>query len=246
MKLAGKTDIGNVRKENQDNYRAVRLPDDTVWAAVCDGMGGAAAGRLASQVATDKLEDCLSGVLPKLAQGQERLLLLKSIATANRAVYDESRKEEAHRGMGTTVVSVLVRDGTAHIAHVGDSRAYLCRQGALTQLTRDHSMVEQLVESGQLTPEQAEKHPRKNLITKALGIEPEVEPDYKNIPVENGDILLLCSDGLSGSLSEEKMLEILVRTPFFAIPRKLVESALREGGQDNITALVIGVEPTEE
>lgn len=246
MKLAGKTDIGNKRTENQDNYRAARLPDDTVWAAVCDGMGGAAAGKLASQIAIDRVEDCLSGALPQLAQGQERLLLIKTAMAANHTVYEESRTEPAKHGMGTTLVCVLIRDGTAHVVHVGDSRAYLYRGGNIQQITRDHSMVEQLVESGQLTREQAECHPQKNLITRALGVEPEVEPDYTPVKVCEGDILLLCSDGLSGSLTAEEMADIVGHTPFFSVPRKLIEKALKEDGHDNITALLIGVEPTEE
>lgn len=246
MKLAGKTDIGNCRRENQDNYRAARLPDDTVWAVVCDGMGGAAAGQLASQLATDALEDCFTAALPKLAQGQERLFLLKCLQKANRAVYEEALKEPANRGMGTTAVCVLVRDGTAHVAHVGDSRAYLCRPGEISRLTKDHSMVQQMVESGQLTRQQAEHHPRKNLITKALGVEPEVEGDYTCAPVRQGDLLLLCSDGLSGAVPDEELQRILEHTPFFITPRKLIERALEAGGQDNVTALLVGVEPTEE
>ncbi len=246
MKLAGKTDIGNCRRENQDNYRAARLPDDTVWAVVCDGMGGAAAGQLASQVATDALEDCFTAALPKLAQGQERLFLLKCLQKANKAVYEESLKDPANRGMGTTAVCALVRDGTAHIAHVGDSRAYLYRPGQFARLTKDHSMVQQMVESGQLTSQQAERHPRKNLITKALGVEPEVEGDYTFAAVQQGDILLLCSDGLSGAVADGELEQILGHTPFFITPRKLIEQALQAGSQDNVTALVIGVEPTEE
>lgn len=246
MKLTGKTDIGSCRKENQDNYRAARLPDDTVWAVVCDGMGGAAAGQLASQVATDALEDCFAAALPKLAQGQEHAFLLKCVAKANRAVYDEALKAPENKGMGTTTVCVLVRDGVAHIVHVGDSRAYLCRQGQLIQLTKDHSMVQQLVESGQLTSQEAAHHPQKNLITKALGVEPQVEGDYTCVPVRDGDLLLLCTDGLSGAVPDEQLLQILEHTPFFITPRKLIERALQAGGQDNVTALLVGVEPTEE
>lgn len=245
MKLAGKTDIGNVRKENQDNFRAARLPDDIVWAVVCDGMGGAAAGQLASQLATDTLEDCF-GVIQKLAQGQEREFLLRCMSSANRAVYMESIKSSSHRGMGTTAVCALVRDGTAHIVHAGDSRAYLCRHDTFTQLTRDHSMVQQMVESGKLTHDEAATHPNKNLITRALGIESEIECDYQRVAVQNGDILLLCSDGLTGFVSDDDISDILQHTPFFITPRKLIERALKAGGKDNITALLIGVEPTEE
>lgn len=246
MKLAGKTDKGGFRKENQDNYRAARLPDDTVWAVVCDGMGGAAAGQLASQIATDALEDCFTAGLAQLADGGEQAFLARCLAQANRAVYAESLRSPQNRGMGTTAVCVLVRRGTAHVAHVGDSRAYLCRPGELAQLTVDHSMVQQLVQSGQITRQQAAMHPNKNLITKALGVEPQVEGDYTSVPVRQGDVLLLCTDGLSGAVPDGQLQAILEHTPFFITPRKLVERALAAGSQDNITALLVGVEPTED
>ena len=142
-------------------------------------------------------------------------------------VWAESLKDPAHRGMGTTAVCVLVRRDTVHVAHVGDSRAYLCRPGELVQLTVDHTMVQQMVESGQITRQQAACHPHKNLITKALGVEPEVEGDYTSAPVKTGDVLLLCSDGLSGAVPAEQLQDILEHTPFFITPRKLVE---RGGG----------------
>ena len=161
-------------------------------------------------------------------------------------MYAESLKDPAHRGMGTTAVCVLVRRGTVHVAHVGDSRAYLCRPGELVQLTVDHTMVQQMVESGQITRQQAACHPHKNLITKALGVEPEVEGDYTSAPVKTGDVLLLCSDGLSGAVPAEQLQDILEHTPFFITPRKLVERALAAGSQDNVTAVLVGVEPTED
>ena len=246
MKLAARTDKGAYRAENQDSYRAARLPDDTVWAVVCDGMGGAAAGRLASLVAIDALEDAFEAGLPGLKEGAEREFLARCLDKANRAVYDESRKDPAHHGMGTTAVCALVRGGTAHIAHVGDSRAYLCRPGDFRQLTVDHTMVQQMVDSGQLTSQQAASHPRKNLITRALGVEPQVECDYVSVPVRRGDELLLCTDGLSGSVPAGILQNILEHTPFFITPRKLVERALAAGSQDNVTALLVGVEPTED
>lgn len=246
MKLAGKTDIGSCRNENQDNYRAARLPDDTVWAVVCDGMGGAAAGRLASQVATDALEDCFNAGLPGLEPGGEEALLARCITQANRAVYAESLKDPTHRGMGTTAVCALVRQGRVHVAHVGDSRAYLCRPGELVQLTVDHTMVQQLVESGQITRQQAACHPNKNLITKALGVEPSIQGDYTSAPVKKGDVILLCTDGLSGAVSADQLQDLLEHTPFFITPRKLVERALAAGSQDNVTAVLVGVEPTED
>ena len=129
MKLAGKTDIGSCRSENQDNYRAARLPDDTVWAVVCDGMGGAASGQLAAQIATDTMESCFESGLKNLPKGQERAFLMHCVTQANRAIYDQAQAHPENKGMGTTAVCCLVRHDTLHVAHVGDSRAYLCREG---------------------------------------------------------------------------------------------------------------------
>lgn len=246
MKLAGKTDIGSFRSENQDNYRAARMPDDTVWGIVCDGMGGAASGQLASQIATDALENCFEAGLRGLQRGQERAFLLHCITQANRAIYSHANENPDHKGMGTTAVCSLIRNEILHIVHVGDSRAYLCRGGQITQLTKDHSMVQQLVEAGRITTEEAEHYPHKNLITKALGVEPLVEADYTTVPVKTGDVILLCSDGLSGVVPDEQILSIVEQNPFFTVPRRLIDQALKAGGQDNITALLIEVEQTED
>ncbi len=246
MKLTGKTDIGGGRNENQDNYRAARLADDTIWAVVCDGMGGAASGKLASQIATDTLGNCLEAGLRGLGKGQERPFLMHCITQANRAVYSKSTEEAQHKGMGTTAVCCLLRDQMLHVVHVGDSRVYLCREGTITQLTKDHSMVQQLVETGRLTTEEAENYPHKNLITKALGVELSVEADYSSFPVQQGDVILMCSDGLSGVVPDAQMLSIVERNPFFSLPRRLIDQALQAGGQDNITVLLIEVEQTED
>lgn len=246
MKLAGKSDIGGGREENQDNYRASCLADGTVWAVVCDGMGGAAAGRLASQLATDTLENCFDAGLRGLQRGQERPFLQHCINQANRAIYASAKEVPENRGMGTTAVCCLVRNQELHIVHVGDSRAYLCRDGQITQLTKDHSMVQQLMESGKITSEEAENHPHKNLITRALGVEPGVIADYTTVPVRPADKILLCSDGLTGVVPDEKILSAIQQTSFFAIPGVLVQEALRAGGQDNITALLIEIEQTED
>lgn len=246
MKLAGKTDIGSCRSENQDNYRAARLPDDTVWAVVCDGMGGAASGQLAAQIATDTMESCFESGLKNLPKEQERAFLMHCVTQANRAIYDQAQAHPENKGMGTTAVCCLVRHDTLHVAHVGDSRAYLCREGQISQLTRDHSMVQELVEAGRLTSEEAENYPHKNLITKALGVEPGVQADYSSMPAQPGDVILMCSDGLSGVVPDSQLLAIIQHNPFFTVPRRLVEQALQAGGQDNITALLIEVEQTED
>ena len=172
MKLAGKTDIGSCRSENQDNYRAARLPDDTVWAVVCDGMGGAASGQLAAQIATDTMESCFESGL-KNCQGAGAGLSDALRHPANRAIYDQAQAHPENKGMGTTAVCCLVRHDTLHVAHVATPGLSL-PGGQISQLTRDHSMVQELVEAGRLTTEEAENYPHKNLITKALGVEPGV------------------------------------------------------------------------
>lgn len=246
MKLAAKTDIGGGRRENQDNYRAARLTDGSAWALVCDGMGGPKGGKLAAQLAVEALQEHFLQGAARCAPGEERAFLMAGLRQANAQVYAAAQKGGENQNMGTTAVCALVRQGVAHLAHVGDSRGYLCRGGQARQLTRDHSMVQQMVESGSITPEQAATHPDKNLITRALGVEAGVEPDYTNCTVQPGDVLLLCSDGLSNMVPDEELGRLAAAVPFFELPDALVEKALAAGGQDNITALVVGIEPEEE
>ena len=209
-------------------------------------MGGAAAGRLASQVATDALEDCFAEGLADLPEGGEQALLARCIAQANRAVYDESLKDPANRGMGTTAVCVLVRQGTVHVAHVGDSRAYLLHSGGLFQLTKDHSMVQELVEQGSITEQESYTHPQKNLITRALGVARTVTADCGEVEVSEGDVLMLCTDGLSNYVSADAIAGTLAGTPFYEAADELVEKALAAGGMDNITVLLVGVQADAE
>ena len=164
----------------------------------------------------------------------------------NRAVYDKATSDPDMLGMGTTGVCVYLYGDMAHIVHAGDSRAYLYRGGEIRQLTRDHSMVQQLVDSGQITREQAASHPQKNLITRALGVSANIVPEYNRCDVEPGDVLLLCTDGLTNMVPDEEIALILQETTFFDAPRILVDRALKGGGQDNITVLLMGVEVTEE
>ncbi len=246
MKIAALTDIGSCRQENQDNYCARQLPDGGGWGLVCDGMGGANGGRAASRIATDTMRACFAKELPHMPPAGEEQLLLHGFDAANRAVYEKATANTAMLGMGTTAVCAYVRGGKAHIAHAGDSRAYLFSGGRLRQLTRDHSMVQQLVDSGQITREQAAQHPQKNLITRALGVAANIVPEYDVCPVRAGDVLLLCTDGLTNMLPDEEIELILKETTFFGAPDLLLQRALHSGGQDNITILLMGVEATEE
>ena len=245
MKLAGKTDVGRVRRENQDDLRAGELPGGAAWGLVCDGMGGARGGREASHGACDVIERCFQEQYSRCAHGGEEAFLTQALESANHSVFQKSSREEALAGMGTTVVCALVRDGMATVCHAGDSRAYLFHEGKLRQLTHDHSYVQELVDSGTITPEEAEHHPQKNIITRALGVDYSLTPDCTAAAMAPGDILLLCTDGLTNALPAARIERLMAKAPFYDLPDRLVEAANAAGGPDNITALVLGAEPVE-
>jgi PPM family protein phosphatase len=229
---AYRTDTGRQRRANEDAYY-VRAP---VF-VVADGMGGAQAGEVASRIAAEAFDrDLPSGPEDALREVFE---------SANREIHEHAAQDEAHAGMGTTLTAAIVapeRDEVA-IGHVGDSRAYLLRGSKLERLTQDHSLVEELRRKGQLTDEQAEEHPQRSIITRALGPEAEVEPDIHTEPARAGDVYLLCSDGLTTMLGEERITQILrSATNLDAAVRALVDEANRAGGRDNITAVAFRLE----
>jgi protein phosphatase len=233
---ASKTDTGRQRNANEDSYFA-RGP---VF-AVADGMGGAQAGEVASRVAAGAFEAELD---PDRA-GEAQLEGI--VREANREIHDLARQDSARAGMGTTLTAALVGDDEVSLAHVGDSRAYVLRDGKLKRLTKDHSLVEELRRSGRLTDEQAEEHPQRSIITRALGPEPEVEVDTMTFAARAGDVFLLCSDGLTTMVGDEEIAELLssARTLRSAVSR-LVEAANRSGGRDNITAVAFRLEHAGE
>lgn len=247
MKIVAKTDIGKGRSENQDNYRAGRQKDDTVWAVVCDGMGGANGGALASAIAVEQMEETLvNGLQNAQSAAQLRSLLEHAAQQANTAVYTHAQKEPSLRGMGTTMVALILKNQIAYLTHAGDSRAYLYHAGTLDRLTRDHSMVQEMVENGTLTEDEAAVHPKKNLITRALGVSPALETEYGERRVRENDVLLLCSDGLTNFATEKELCDILENTEFFSTADEMIRLALDADGQDNITALLIKAEKSEE
>lgn len=245
MKIAAITDIGSCRQENQDNYCAQQLPGGTAWGIVCDGMGGVNGGRIAAHIATDTMQQYFTRQMRSLQPGGEKSFIMRGFDITNRAVYEKATSDPEMMGMGTTGVCAYAGGGLAHVVHAGDSRAYLFHEGEMRQITRDHSMVQQLVDSGKITREQAAQHPKKNLITRALGVSANIVPEYNRCEIEVGDILLLCSDGLTNMISDEEIALVLREVPFFEAPSILVDRALQAGGQDNITVLLMGVEITE-
>ena len=223
-----RTDTGRQRRENEDSAY-VHAP---VF-VVADGMGGAQAGEVASRIATETFSEGL----PRSGTPEDRLAEL--VRDANQRIYDRSRAEQGRAGMGTTLTAAYLADGHLAIAHVGDSRAYLLRDGELTRLTQDHSLVDELVRQGKLTEAQAAEHPQRSIITRALGPEPEVEVDTFSYPVQTGDTLLLCSDGLTSMIAEDQVAEILASaTTLEQAADQLISCANAAGGRDNITVVL--------
>ena len=230
---AFRTDTGRQRNANEDAL-FVRAP----IFVVADGMGGAQAGEVASKAAAEAFDLDLSAAPP------ERVLR-ETIAAANRQIHDLARADPSRAGMGTTLTAAIVNAESEEvgIGHVGDSRAYRLRDGRLERLTRDHSLVEEMRRKGQLTDAEAEEHPQRSIITRALGPEPEVEVDVQTVPAAPGDVFLLCSDGLTTMLDDERIAVLLAgATSMEAAVRALVDEANRAGGRDNITALAFRLE----
>lgn len=239
MQIFSKTDRGRVRTDNQDAYFAGKITDDSVFAVVCDGMGGANAGNVASELAVRHISEY---VIRSYRDGMDMTdtekTLKNAIVSANISLYDKAVNNAELAGMGTTAVAAFVKDGTAVIAHVGDSRIYLVN-GEIKQLTRDHSVVQSLIESGKITPEDAKVHPRKNVITRALGAEEDVAVDSDCINLSDGDTLLLCSDGLTNFLDDKDILRVFQNNDISAVAERLVETANENGGGDNITVVTV-------
>jgi serine/threonine protein phosphatase PrpC len=229
---AHKTDTGRQRHANEDSYYA-RAP----MFAVADGMGGAQAGEVASRIAAGAFEH---GRVSDDASAEGQL---EEIAQkANREIHKLAQEDSSRAGMGTTLTAALLRDDEVALGHVGDSRAYVLRNGKLKRLTKDHSLVEELRRQGRLTEEQAEEHPQRSIITRALGPEPSVNVDTMTFPAREGDVFLLCSDGLTTMVSDEEIREILVRSKTLrSAVNRLVDAANRGGGRDNITAVAFRV-----
>lgn len=239
MQIFAKTDKGKVREANQDAFYTNTLSDGTVLAVVCDGMGGASAGDIASKTAVEVISQyVLNAYNPSMTSDDKIRLLDNAILSANLEIFTLSQKDNRLNGMGTTAVVALVLENQAIICNVGDSRAYSVND-RLVQLTRDHSMVQSLVESGKLSPEEARVHPEKNVITRALGVEENVLTDSYVVEIKKDDKLLLCTDGLSNYASEDSILNIVNNNISDKVTDLLINEANLGGGRDNITAVVI-------
>ncbi|WP_017727259.1 Stp1/IreP family PP2C-type Ser/Thr phosphatase [Halalkalibacterium ligniniphilum] len=239
MDFAFLTDVGRLRPHNEDNGGIV-VNRSGVMAVVADGMGGHQAGDVASKMAYDLLEEAWQKEPQFESTQQVEQWLTENIARINISLYDRAKMDPNCQGMGTTLVVAVFIDEMLSIAHIGDSRAYLLNQFGFTQKTNDHSLVNELVRTGQITDEEAENHPRKNVLLRALGTEREVKMDVQSLNWEQGDILLLCSDGLSNKVDHDDILSILKQTNTVTSKvEQLIELANIRGGEDNITVALI-------
>lgn len=241
MNQWGLTDRGNVRAQNQDYFTIVRFSPEHALAVVCDGMGGAKSGNVASRLATDVfIREVKRTWNASLDDDALRQMLVDAVELANQAVYEHAQLSEDFSGMGTTLVAAFVKSDLAIAVNVGDSRAYLLREQGVTRITEDHSVVQLMVRRGEITEEEARTYPGKNLITRAVGTEPRVSCDVFTLRVAPGDAILLCSDGLSNLLTDQELLfEVVHAVHKEQCCQHLIEIAKDRGAPDNITAVLM-------
>lgn len=241
MQYWGLTDPGCTRTQNQDAFQIEQLDKNTLLCVICDGMGGAKSGNVASSLAVDVF--CQEvGRTWTSDMDRERLdqMLHNAVKLTNFTVHDQAQQFEDFTGMGTTLVAVLIHGKQATVVNVGDSRAYTINQNGVMQLTEDHSVVQMMVRNRELTKEQARSYPGKNLITRAIGTEAVVEPDIFHYKVERGDCLLLCTDGLSNIIDEQEMLfEVVHGDDKQQCCQRLLEIAKNRGAPDNVTSILV-------
>ena len=246
IEVAGHTHVGMKRNHNEDNF--LILPDENLC-CVADGMGGHSSGEIASKIAVEELaeffrmtsrdEEATWPFKMEKSRNYDENRLATGIKLANKSIYDKASSDAKYKGMGTTIVSVHFIHGTAYVGHVGDSRVYFFRQGVLKQLTEDHSLLNDYLKAKKLTPEEIENFPHKNVIVRALGMRETVQVDVSKVEPREGDVFLLCSDGLSGMVTDPQMQEILASTPELEKAcSRLIEMANAAGGNDNVTCVL--------
>ncbi|HKR08930.1 MAG TPA: Stp1/IreP family PP2C-type Ser/Thr phosphatase [Gemmatimonadaceae bacterium] len=240
LAVAARTDVGRIRKGNEDSLHASANAYRGLF-IVADGMGGHAAGEVASEMAVEMVSHELAN-LNDLQSSDAFDRVASSLRAANRAVYERTRTERDKLGMGSTVSALLLSESRFLVGHVGDSRIYLVRDGQMRQLTKDHSLVQEQVDAGLLTPEQARRHPQSNVITRCIGMADDIDPDVFDGEARVGDSFLLASDGLTGMVDDRRIQQLLLSR---AKPERIVDALIQEanvnGGNDNITAVVVRV-----
>ncbi len=235
------TDRGLVRKQNEDScYAAVDKKAGTALCVVCDGMGGAKAGNIASSMAMNRFSDFVSeGLRPESSARELAELMRGGLKAANRSVYEKSISNAEYFGMGTTLVAAAVSNNAAVVLNVGDSRAYKVSPDSITRITKDHSVVEEMIDRGDITREEARHHPNRNIITRALGTSPSMKSDLFQVELKEGDFLLLCSDGLTNTVDEKDIFEVINSADHSQCCDRLLSMSYANGASDNVTAVLL-------
>jgi PPM family protein phosphatase len=243
------TDVGCVRSQNEDSFALFQASDRRQMqqrghlVLVCDGMGGARGGREASSIAIEEIAEVYYGS----NTDDPRTAITQAVKSANSRIYERAQEEQALKGMGTTTVTAILLENLAYIAHIGDSRCYLIRNKEIRQITEDHTVVQKMVKQGLITTEQARTHPESHILSRSVGVSPDVELDLTMDPLElqGGDILVLCSDGLSGQVMDDEILQIAVGNSAQRAVEKMINLAKERGGPDNITVQIVRVHSHE-
>lgn len=240
LNIVSLTDVGLVRDSNQDYFYVDFLSDEMAVAIVCDGMGGVSGGNIASKLAVEVIKEyVLINYRRHLKENSIGQMLKEAAVKANKEIYDYAMTDDNLHGMGTTLILAFIYEGKAHIISVGDSRVYLTQGNEIKQVTKDHSIVQDMLDRGEITKSEAKVHPRKNIITRALGVEIPVLLDYFEIEFNLTDVLFICTDGFSNYVDKEKILKIIKGTKFELLAKVAVELAKNAGGNDNITVVAI-------
>ncbi|HAN44001.1 MAG TPA: Stp1/IreP family PP2C-type Ser/Thr phosphatase [Ruminococcaceae bacterium] len=240
MKIITATDKGKVRHSNEDYCCSGKVTDSIGYAVVCDGMGGERGGNIASKTAVEKIEFILKrSINENLNANSVKAVLFNAVSVANSFIYDMAKENPELRKMGTTVVAAVVIDNGVYIAHAGDSRLYKINKNEITQLTKDHSVVQILLDQGEITDEQAANHPKRHYITRALGAMPVIDIEYSEYLINEDDVLMICTDGLYNHLDKQTMAELTYESIRQNSAQPLINAANSRGGNDNITVAII-------
>ncbi len=240
MQVSSSSDIGKVRQTNQDFYNIEQLEDNLTWVAVCDGMGGACGGNIASASAVKVMSEFIINNVNSALKGEEiKANLVKSVEHANEFIYSSSNNNPDLKGMGTTCVCAIINKNKAYLANVGDSRAYFISSDNIFQITKDHSIVQEMIDSGKITEDEAVNHPRKNIITRAIGVSQDIQADCYELDLNEGDIIFICTDGFSNYASNEQILKLAKESKFEDLAKNAINFANDAGGHDNITVVAL-------
>ena len=240
MKIESATNVGRIRSTNQDTYDGGIFNDSAAWAVICDGMGGANGGSVASSLALSTIKKhILETYTDDISKGDIKSMIINAINKANQKVFQTAREKPELFGMGTTVVVMIAKSDELYVAHVGDSRAYMKKKDILEQLTVDHSFVQNLIDFGQITEIEAKTHPKRNIITRAVGVHENVRADYSVFDFEKGSSVIACSDGLTNYASNEILNGFMDKYKGKELVNNLIEFAIQSGGSDNITVVLL-------